>query len=388
MIVQTAKGERMSDENSNEVMADNAKNAPKAEANKYTFSSGLPRWLAQNDLSIAATSYQSGKLYFVGANPKGGVMVHERFFRKAMGLSSPKPGTLVMASLFQAIRFENVVKKGERANEVFDACFVPRQLWVTGELDLHDIGLLDDGNPVFVATRWNCLAQGSQRYSFKQHWRPPFISGLVQEDRCHLNGMAMGEGDMAGTPQYVTACSKSDTVDGWRDRRSNGGVVIEVATGKVVAEGLSMPHSPRLANGKLYVLNSGTGQLGWIDLEKPPAEAFQPIVFCPGFARGLAIRGNKAVIGLSKPRYERFDGLALSDELEARDSEAWCGIQVIDMTSGTVEHWFRIDGPVSELYDVCFLEETSCPMALSFANNDIASFIVPEPLCEVGAASA
>ena len=352
----------------------------KEQKNKYTFSGGLPAWLASNKMSIATTSYQSGKLYFIGANPKGGIMIHERFYRKAMGLSSPKPGTLMMASLYQTIRFENVIKAGELANEVFDACFVPRKMWITGELDLHDIGLMDNGDPIFVGTRWNCLATVSEKYSFKELWKPPFVSALVKEDRCHLNGMAMGEGDQSGTPVYVTACSRSDTVDGWRDRRSDGGVIVEVATGKIVAEGLSMPHSPRLVGGKLYVLNSGTGQLGWIDFTKPAAEAFQPIAFCPGFTRGLAIRGNKAIIGLSKPRYARFDGLQLSDELVARDSEAWCGIQVIDMPSGTVDHWFRIDGPVAELYDVCALEGTSCPMALSFATDEVATFVVPEPV--------
>lgn len=141
-----------------------------------------------------------------------------------------------------------------------------------------------------------------------------------------------------------------------------------------------MPHSPRLVSGKLYVLNSGTGQLGWIDLTKPPAESFQPIACRPGFTRGLAIRGNKAIIGLSKPRYKRFDGLKLSEELESRDSEAWCGIQVIDLPSGTVGHWFRIDGPVAELYDVFALEGTSCPMALSFATDEVATFVIPEPV--------
>lgn len=131
-------------------------------------------------------------------------MVHERFFRKAMGLSSPKPGTLMMASLYQAIRFENVLGSGEVANEVFDACFVPRKMWITGELDPHDIGLMDNGEPLFVATRWNCVATASETYSFKENWRPPFVSQLVKEDRCHLNGMAMGEGDEAGTAIYVT----------------------------------------------------------------------------------------------------------------------------------------------------------------------------------------
>src|SRR4029077_4773473 len=92
--------------------------------------------------------------------------------------------------------------------------------------------------------------------------KPSFISGLLDGDKCHLNGMAMDE----GRPAYVTAVSRSDVIDGWRDRRSDGGVVIDVATGKVVCNGLSMPHSPRMHKGELWVLNSGTGELGVVKL--------------------------------------------------------------------------------------------------------------------------
>ena len=352
---------------------------PPQPAVSYSVSSGLVSWLASERVSLAVSSYQSGKFYLLGANPRGGLMVHERFFRKAMGLAQPRPGTLLLASLFQVIRFENVLDPGQRANDIYDACFVPRMMWTTGALDTHDVGLLENGAPVFVATGWNCLATISERHSFREYWRPPFISSLVEEDRCHLNGMAMGEGDEAGTPRFVTAVSRSDTIDGWRDRRASGGVVIDVASGAIVAEGLSMPHSPRLAGGRLYVLNSGTGELGWINLEKPPAQAFTPVAFCPGFVRGLSIRSGKAVVGLSKPRHQRFEGLTLDQALRDRDSEPWCGVQIVDLASGKVDHWFRIDGQIGELYDVAVAEGTTCPMAMGFANDDVATLVTVEP---------
>jgi hypothetical protein len=31
---------------------------------------------------------------------------------------------------------------------------------------------------------------------------------------------------------------------------------------------------------------------------------------------------------------------------------------------GTVVEWVRLDGPVSELFDVAFLDDVKCPMAL------------------------
>ena len=145
------------------------------------------------------------------------------------------------------------------------------------------------------------------------------LAALAAEDRCHLNGLAMED----GVPRYVTAVSKSNTVDGWRDRRSDGGIVVDVRSGEIVIGGLSMPHSPRLHRGKLWVLNSGTGEIGWIERGSSAEGAtFHVLAFCPGFVRGLAFHGKHAFVGLSKPRYDRFEGLALDRKLaEARAAD-------------------------------------------------------------------
>jgi hypothetical protein len=67
---------------------------------------------------------------------------------------------------------------------------------------------------------------------------------------------------------------------------------------------------------------------------------------------------------LSKPRNARFDGLELQKNLEAKDSQAWCGVQIVDLRSGSVVEWVRLDGPVTELFDVTFIDDVACPMAL------------------------
>ena len=258
---------------------------------------------------------------------------------------------------------------GEANDEGFDAVYAPHAAWVTGDVDAHDVGFGADGRPVFVNTLFGCIAAVSDGYSFRPLWKPPFISRLAAEDRCHLNGMAM-EG---GRPLYATAVSRSDVADGWRDRRADGGVVIDVENAEIVAEGLSMPHSPRLHGGRLWLLNSGSGEFGFVDLA---AGRFEPVAFCPGYARGLAFAGSHAIVGLSLARENRtFSGLALDGALAARDAEPRCGLAVIDLASGDMAHWVRIEGVVRELYDVAVLPGVRRPSAIGFKTDEIKRVI-------------
>ncbi|MBZ9873171.1 TIGR03032 family protein [Mesorhizobium sp. BR1-1-9] len=343
----------------------------------YSMSAGLVARLRSLDIGLAFTSYQSGLLYLLGRNPDtGGLNVHQTPILRPMGLAPVPDGSFVLAAGFHLIRFVNTLELHQRANAIFDACYVPRTMYITGELDAHDVGVDASGKPIFVNTRFNCLATVSDRYSFEEVWRPPFVSALVDEDRCHLNGLAMREGE----PAYVTAVSRSDTIDGWRDRRADGGVVIDVRTGEIVCEGLSMPHSPRLHNGRLWLLNSGTGEFGTIELPKNGGKGrFEPVAFCPGFLRGLAFSGRYAFVGLSKPRYKRFEGLAWEERLKAADSEPWCGMQIIDLEKGSCVDWFRIDGAITELYDLAVLPGDTCPMAVSPGSPEAASVVSHAP---------
>jgi len=348
-------------------------NAPEIE---YSISNGLLARLAQLNISLAFTSYQSGLLSVLGRKPQGGLHLHQSAVAKPMGLCVGDNGRLTLASAAQIIRYENVLEPHERVNAMFDACYMPRNAHLTGDLDAHDIGIDGDGRPVFVNTRFNCLATTSSRHSFELVWKPPFISGLLDGDKCHLNGLAMAD----GKPAFVTAVSRSDVIDGWRDRRTEGGVVIDVDSGEVVCDGLSMPHSPRLHNGELWVLNSGAGELGVVVFDQEGAKGrFEPRAFCPGFLRGLAFIGKYAFVGLSKPRYKRFEGLALDQRLTDADAEPWCGVQVIDVEKRACVDWLRIDGTVAELYDVTVIPGFACPMAVSPGTGDAASLLTLPP---------
>jgi len=356
-------------------MVEAAASNPAAPDVTYSQSSGLAARLASLDIALAFSSYQSGLLYMLGRKPEGGLNLHQAAMPKPMGIVCDGPGRLTLAAGYQIMRFSSPLAPTERVNQIFDACYAPRLVHVTGELDAHDIGIDLDGQPIFVNTQYNCIATVDRQHSFRALWMPPFITDLVREDRCHLNGLAMD----AGRPAYVTAVSRSDTIDGWRDRRSDGGVVIDVAKNAVICEGLSMPHSPRLHDGVLWVLNSGTGELGIVEGASSGKGRFVPKVFCPGFLRGLAFCGNYAFVGLSKPRYKRFEGLELDARLAAADSTPWCGVQVIDLTHGTCVDWFRIDGNVSELYDVAVIPGVACPMAIGPGAPELVNFVTHEP---------
>ncbi|TWT84611.1 hypothetical protein CA13_60910 [Planctomycetes bacterium CA13] len=331
---------------------------------ELTCSRQFPEWLQEQRMSLAFTTYQAGKLFFVGSQiDTGRLAVFERTFNRCLGLWGDGQ-TLWMSSLYQMYRFENVLQPGQLASGS-DRLYVPQVSYITGDLDIHDVAVDDSGRVVFVNTLFSCLATLSETHSFSSLWKPSFISRLAAEDRCHLNGLALED----GKAKYVTAVSQSDVADGWRDRRHNGGCVIDVESNEIIADGLSMPHSPRVYRDRLWLLNSGTGHFGFIDRD---SGTFEQVAFCPGYLRGLAFHGDYAIVGLSKSRENKtFSGLQLDDNLASTDAEASCGLHVIDLRSGDVVHWVRIEGVVTELYDVVALADVNRPQALGFKTDEI-----------------
>jgi uncharacterized protein (TIGR03032 family) len=321
-------------------------------------------------VSLAFTSYQTGQLFLVGVHPNGTVSFNQQNFSRAMGVAWHNE-RLYLGSLFQVWRLENMLRPGQIGNDAFDAVLVPRNAQTTGDIDIHEIGVDAAGRVIFVNTKYSCLAALDLVHSFKPVWKPPFISKLAPEDRCHLNGMAMAEGSV----KYVTAVSRSDVLSGWRERRHEGGVLIEVETGRIVTDQLSMPHSPRVVGSAVYALDSGRGQIIRID---PTTGAKTDIAFCPGFLRGMTIFGNHAIVTVSKPRDGTFKGLLLDAELKSRDAEAWCGILIVNLTSGDIVEWIKLEGHISELFDVTAMPNVRCPMSVGPATPEIQGTITFE----------
>ncbi len=347
--------------------------AGKAPELALTASRGLVEWMARERVSLAFTTYQVGKLFMVGVQPDGKLSVFERTFNRCMGMHVDDAAqTVWMTSLYQLWRMENYVPLGAATSDGFDRLYVPTVGYTTGDIDIHDLHCRADGTPVFCATLFNCLATVDAERSFVPLWKPPFISALVAEDRCHLNGMAFDP--VAKAPAYVTMVSRSDVSDGWRDHREGGGLIMDVRTNEVVAEGLSMPHSPRVHPewpDRVWLLNAGTGFLGYVKTSGSD-RSFHEVAFCPGFLRGMSFVGKKALVGLSASRENRtFSGLPLDKNLSDRAAEARCAIHVVDLETGTTEHWLRVEGIVKELYDVVALRNVMRPKLLGFKTDEI-----------------
>ncbi len=329
------------------------------------FSEGMAAWMTRLNAAIAFTTYTAGKVVLAGPN-HGRLTVSERNFGRAMAMM-PTDNGLLLSTEYQIWRFENGLDAG-RAYENWDKIFLPRKCHVTGAVDTHDFAYDKDGNLIAAITLYNCLARIDDNGCFSPVWKPKFISAIVGEDRCHLNGFCMENGEIA----YVSVIGETDTAQGWRDHRADGGMIIDARTDEVVASGLSMPHSPRLYRDKLWILEAGTGYFGYIDRQ---TNEFVRMTWCPGFTRGLRFYGDFALVGISKPRHQTFQGLPLDEELSKRNAEPVCGLYIVRLSDGEIVHRLTITGSVEEIYDVGIIAGTQAPMLVGLQGTEVRKWI-------------
>ncbi len=309
-------------------------------------SEGFSQWMAQAGGTLAVSTYQAGKLVLIGWNGQQ-VSVLPRDFPKPMGLAVDGD-RLALACQHEVIIFGNAGPLAphypEPHAERYDALYLPRVVYHTGDLNIHDIAF-SDGELWMVNTRFSCLSKLTDRFSFQPEWQPRFVSKLAPEDRCHLNGLAM----LDGKPRYVTAHGDTDEGGAWKPGRASGGVLLDVETGDTVMRDFCMPHSPRHHDGRWWTLNSGRGELCTID---PAAGTLEVVCALPGYVRGLCFMGQHAVVGLSKIRASHlFDGLPLQERFQ----ELFCAVCVVDLRTGKEVGRFQFTGGCEELYDVQFI---------------------------------
>ncbi len=314
----------------------------------------LPRLLSELGLSVLVSTYQAGKLVVLRAD-EGRLNSHFRAFARPMGLAADG-GRLAVGTAMTIDEFLDVPAAARRIDMIdmpgkYDGCFLQRLSHVTGDIRVHEMAWAGD-ELWFVNTAFSCLCTlGGAAFSFVPRWLPPFISALAPEDRCHLNGLGLRD----GAPRYVTALGEADTPGGWRANKRDGGIVVDVQTGRVLARGLSMPHSPRWHDGRVWVLESGTGGLGTVD---PDTGRYESVATLPGFTRGLDFAGPFAFVGLSQVRETAvFGGLPITASLAERS----CGLWVVDTRDGRTVGFLKFEDAVQEVFAVQLLHGLRFP---------------------------
>jgi uncharacterized protein (TIGR03032 family) len=328
----------------------------------------FPRILQQLGISLLVTTYQAGKLIIVRAHD-GTLNTHFRNFAQPMGLAGDQH-RLALGTKLQVWELHNQAAVGRKLEPVgrHDACYLPRAGHVTGDIRIHEIAWA--GPELWIVnTRFSCLCTLDRAYSFVPRWRPPFVSGLASEDRCHLNGLALRD----GRPRYVTCLGATDTVGGWRATKAHGGCLLDVPTGATLLSGLSMPHSPRWDGQRLWVLESGDGGLAVANLT---AGRLETVARLPGFTRGLDFFGPYAFVGLSQVRETAvFSGLPITERLQERT----CGVWVVDVRTGRTAAFLRFEAEVQEIFAVLVLPGIRYPEILT-DNEEVLgnSFVLPD----------
>ena len=327
--------------------------------------------LAQLRASLLVSTYQAGKVAVIGVDGNE-LKISFHHFQRAMGVAV-KPGCIAVGTrnLIWFLRNAPEIAPQLEPKGRHRGCFLARKCYVTGEIQSHELAWVGDDLWV-VNTLFSCLCTAHDSYSFIPRWRPPFISALAAEDRCHLNGLALVDGQ----PKYVTAMAESDTPGGWREKKESTGCLIDVPSGQTVARGFAMPHSPRVYGGRLWLLDSGRGRLVQVDPATGKAEL---VAHFPGYTRGLAFCGSLAFVGLSRIRETSvFSGIPIA----AKRDELKCGVAVVDLASGRVVAFLVFTSVVDEIFDVQVLPGMPWP-ALSgpFPDADNAQTIwnVAEP---------
>ena len=345
----------------------------------YEYSRSLVAILRHHRLSLLVTTYQAGKLVVIGTREDSPeLMLSYRNLSSPMGVAvRPESDSLAVGVDDQVWQFRNVPALADRLDppRTYDACYLPRQAVYTGPIDAHEMAWCG-GDLWVVNTLFSCLCTLDGVHNFVPRWKPAFVTALAAEDRCHLNGLAL----MDGWPGYVTVLGETDTREGWRAGKSAGGCVIDIASGSTVVRGLSMPHSPRVRDGELLLLESGRGRLVRADRARSVVE---PVAELPGYSRGLAFAGPYAFVGLSKFRQSStpkstFGNLPISE----RTTPLSCGVSVVELSTGREVSRLEFHAGIDEIFDVQPLRNARNPWISGPhpSTDDVPPiWVVPEP---------
>lgn len=331
---------------------------------QFTVSPDFTDWLDKKNCSLVIAMPKQNKIISFG-------QVEKRlkiFNRTIEGCSSIHytGESLFVASKHQIWKFQNILEETQSDFD-FDVLFWPKESWTIGHVDLHDMYAHEGITPIFVNTLFSCLSTLDKKYSFKVIWKPDFISKLRPEDRCHMSGMAVDP--VKKIPRYITALGKTNSYEEWRLDYHSGGILMDIATNETVLDKLSLPYSPRIYNKSLYLLEAGRGAFVKID---PQTKQKEDICFLPGFARGLDFIDDYAVVATSKPRAKKtFEGLELEKLLSKKKIDSICGLHIINLKTGQIEHHVNMEAKFGDIYDVKIIKNKSSCSFIGFKDQDI-----------------
>jgi uncharacterized protein (TIGR03032 family) len=317
---------------------------------RYRHSPSFVDVLSQLGCSLLVSTYQAGKLAAIGV-VDGRLHFSFHNFDQAMGVavSSQRAAVGSRGQIWQLDNQRELARSLQPEGQ-FDDGYFARRAHVTGGIHCHELAWGAGGELWIVNTLFSCLATVHPEYSFVPRWRPPFVTELAAEDRCHLNGLAMDE----GTPRFVTVMSETNEPAGWRPGKETSGCVIDVASSSAVTRGIAMPHSPRWKHGRLWVLNSGYGSLETVELASGQRET---VATMPGYTRGLAFCGPLAFIGLSRIRETAvFGGVPIA----AHREQLKCGVGVVEWETGRAVASLEFETGVEEIFDVQVVPNSRC----------------------------
>ncbi len=319
-----------------------------------THSTNIPELLTGLKCSLIISTYQAGKVILISPNiEEDGLFQLPRSFDTPMGIAL-NGDRMAVACKEEVVVFSNtpsLAPSYPTKPNCYDGMFIPQATYFTGRLALHDIAWCDSGL-VSINTAFSCLCKVNDRYSFTPVWKPPFISELASEDRCHLNGMAVVD----GKPKYVTMFGQTDSPKGWDENKLNGGLLMDVESNEVILSGLPMPHTPRLINGELYLLLSATGELIKVNIEEKKYEVIKQF---SGFVRGMSFYNDYLFVGLSRIRKKHiFGGLPIAE------NEISSGVIVFHLPSAAIVGEIKYLSSCEEIYDVEVLPEFLRPNIL------------------------
>ncbi|MBP0001288.1 MAG: TIGR03032 family protein [Cyanobacteria bacterium SID2] len=341
--------------------------SPQPEPLRSVHTTNFPQILKQLGISLVVSTYQAGKLIVLRADGDT-LNTHFRVFDKPMGVAVDRE-KLAIGSAYHLWELRNVPPVSERLEPPgkHDACYLPRKLHVTGDIDIHEMAYTSKAL-WFINTRFSCLCTLDSVHSFVPRWRPPFVSAYELTDRCHLNGLGLRD----DRPRYVTALGATDSAEGWRKNKANGGILMDIETDEILVRGLSMPHSPRWYLDRLWVLESGCGSLATVDL---PTGQLATVAELPGFTRGIDFYGDLAFIGLSQIRETAiFSGIPI-----ARQAERYCGVWVVNIMTGETVAFLRFEDAVREIFAVQVLPGIRFPEVIENDRDLLSSsYVLPD----------